>query len=411
MANNSYSNPTSLLTPTDFKLSGMAGGYFSGQRENAAWDAIRSQQQAANLQNQMDQMKNDTYAQDAPVRAIDRTNNLNMGNMVNDNYGTGKMAEAYGATQDTGIAQSQIAQAKAKIAQAEGMSDVLNRTDQYLTKLEDDGQGGLAFNSNPDAIMGYSKLQAEAKTHGFSLPDNPFDPKSRSVISAKAAAGVNNMDTIRASKKKLDALAAQQEYISGPANATRLETARIAAAASVKKGQIAADAYGNRPQDLQKTVVEIAKKPGPLTQPEMTVLKLYSDDKVVSELKGREMVAFIMAKKNGDPLAEDSSNEREYVENVKKDQFEKLVTAISQAKETQTASPSAPTPTQPMASQGMETAPPETSPLGQALKTKLPQSTKELSQLPVTMKDIGTRVNVQGFGQFILTKEGWKPIK
>lgn len=309
-----YTNPSSLLTPTDFKLTGAAAGAFDSIKNAYAFSDMDAgiRDQDLGYLSQLNKYQNQIA--DQPLIDLERQNKISAEQMNKEDWDTGVNREVYRTAKQTGIEVQKAQQSAARLSQALEGATVYSDVAQLITAAQESGM--LSMQDNPEFQKHYDYYKQRAKAAGTPLPDNPFDPAQQQLIMNRATAAMRSLPEMQKRKAAMDKMIDEFTYKTDP---------KIQSAERIAEGRNAtAQALAQQKYQFQKTVdaaaIAVLNKEGPITETDIPILRLkFANDFDDTPVGKNPEMAYIMSKKS-DPIAQQAKSADEF-RTLKKEEF------------------------------------------------------------------------------------------
>jgi hypothetical protein len=353
-----YTNPQSLLTPTDFTLTGPAAGAMASIKNAYAFSDMDAANRDQDLGYLATLNKYQNQMADNPLIAEQRQQNLNAAQMANQSFDSGLTQSVFTSGQQAEKSMNQAKSAAADLQKSIAGANVYTDTHEFLKQLEGSGYGELSSLNNPEIKSQYDALKERAKAAGTPLPDDPFNASSREIIASRANAAINALPELQKRADLLERFSAQGQYVTAPTLAAKQQALADTLANRIKVQQM----RGEQATTIESAFVKVMQKDGPLDPNDVVVVQQAAMSNFDKTYQGKNPVSLFYtavqdpknelhdaateANKQGiDPNSFYTFAKQKYVETVVKD----VVQSHGGIKNTTNAPAAAPQPTAPVA--------------------------------------------------------------
>ena len=182
---NTYDNPTSLLTPVDFKLTGTAAGAMSYLKDRYGLAGIEQNMQTQDIANQTNQNALNNKLLDNPNLAAQRNIDSGVMGIQQEGINSGRTGDVYKSTQETALSKQELERLIDKRKTSEMGGDSFIGAAQLIESGK--ANPALSLMSNKDVQEQYRYLQKQARDAGTPFPKGDIsDPQTQAAIGAIA---------------------------------------------------------------------------------------------------------------------------------------------------------------------------------------------------------------------------------
>lgn len=220
-----YTNPTSLMTPVDFKLTGPAAGAMSAIRDAYAFSNLDAANRDSDLGYLSTLNKYENQMADNPLIQQKRENDLAQQQAEAEDWKSGINRELMTSGKELKQSANTAETAANKLKQSITGANTWVEAYHLLESL--DGRNPLEVEGDPGFQSTWNELKNRAKAAGTPFPEgSPFNPRNRELFGAKTRSALDSLPELQRRQDIAEKAYYQGKYVVAPAAEQRAQTAR-----------------------------------------------------------------------------------------------------------------------------------------------------------------------------------------